>query len=111
MKKVLSSLGILSIAALLTAAASSMLAPAELEAGNCFCGPTQQTSIQHTDDVTCAAATGRLRDQLEASTGCDDFCLSQLVITMACTPNPGGGYWIGGYLRYQCKDCIDIPEM
>jgi hypothetical protein len=92
---------------------SSLGAPQAEAAGcyRCHCAFTSHT----TDDVcvdgsTCAVATAILQNTLASSTGCESFCESTLNITMACTPNGGGGYWVCGTLTYTCEICIDLCE-
>ncbi len=106
MKKSILSFGVLTLAAILTLAATALVAPQEAEAGRCFCTPLMQTGVQSADGPSCSSAVAILHNQLEDSTGCDAFCQSDLTLTMNCTPNPAGGFWVSGFLKYKCEECI-----
>lgn len=95
---------ILSALLLVTVAAAAMI-PAEVEAG-CRCTQTFQTDTLSADGPTCPTATATLTSDLEAEAGCDSFCDFDVTITMACTPNGGGGYWVMGYADFSCELCI-----
>lgn len=89
---------------------SSAVTPEAQAAGcvscRCVLG-IQETGETCVDNTTCASATSLLHATLENSVGCESFCISDLIITMPCTPNGGGGYWVCGKLQYQCEVCID----
>jgi|GEM_PF-7087782 len=112
MKKVLNVTLGFALATVLVGALTLLATPApEAEAFSCItcrCAfQVRETAIGSADGSTCAAAKGNLYSQLAASTGCQSFCLEELIITMECTPNGGGGYWVMGKLSYQCEICID----
>jgi len=92
---------------------SSVAAPPADAAGcircRCLTGIVE-TAVMSADGPTCAAARANLYQILENAAGCDSFCYEELVITMACTPNGGGGYWVMGKLRYQCELCLDLCQ-